>query len=140
MKKANTPEVVAATVAAPSQAKKAATSAAATVKANIVEMLIKRDQHLIYRAQANPEAKLSAKQAKQFRQKMRRQLDNFDLKIRVQKNAETRKAAITEFLAFYKANYILNDFSLSSLTDSRDAAKRESYGEMLKIVQASMGK
>ena len=71
---------------------------------------------------------------------MRRQLDNFDLKIRVQKNAETRKAAITDFLAFYKAHYILNDFSLASLTDSRDAAKRESYSEMLKIVQASLGK
>ena len=135
MKKANNTEVVAATVAAPSKA-----NAAATVKANIVEMLIKRDQHLIYRAQANPENKLSAKQAKQFRQKMRRQLDGFDLKIRVQKNAETRKQAITDFLAFYKAHYILNDFSLASLTDSRDAAKRESYGEMLKIVQASMGK
>jgi len=131
-KKANTAKAANQPTSAP--------TAAQTVKANIVEMLIKRDQHLIYRAQANPEAKLSAKQAKQFRQKMRRNLDNFDLKIRVQKNAETRKAAITEFLAFYKANYILNDFSLASLTDSRDAAKRESYSEMLKIVQASMGK
>lgn len=109
------------------------------VKANILEMLVKRDQHFIYKIQAQTE-KLPAKKAKQYRQKMRRNLENFYFKICLQKNAETKKAAIAEFIAFYKMHYILQDFSLASITDSRDESKRESYAQLLKTVQESLTK
>lgn len=109
------------------------------VKANIIEMLVKRDQHFIYKVQAQTE-KLPAKKAKQYRQKMRRILENFYFAICVQKSAEKKASAITEFLAHYKAHYILNDFSLASLTDSRDEGKKESYKLMLSEVQKSISK
>jgi hypothetical protein len=114
-------------------------SAEAKVKANIIEMLVSRQQHFIYKVQAQAE-KLPAKKAKQYRQKMRRILENFYFKICLQKNSETKKAAITEFLAFYKEHYILQDFSVASLTDSREESKRESYAQLLKIVQESLAK
>ncbi len=109
------------------------------VKANIIEMLVKRDQHFIYKVQAQAE-KLPAKKAKQYRQKMRRILENFYFRICLQKSTETKKAACAEFLAHYKAHYILQDFSLASITDSRDEGKRESYTQLLKIVQESLTK
>lgn len=109
------------------------------VKANIIEMLVKRDQHFIYKVQAQTE-KLPAKKAKQYRQKMRRILENFYFAICVQKSAEKKATAITEFLAHYKAHYLLNDFSLASLTDSRDEGKKESYKLMLSEVQKSLSK
>lgn len=110
-----------------------------TVKANIIEMLVSRQQHFIYRIQAEKE-KLTAKKAKQYRQKMRRQLDNFHLRICLTKNVETKKTALTEFLAFYKFHYLLNDFSLQSITDSRNEDKRNSYTELLNIAKESLGK
>lgn len=113
--------------------------AAERVKANIIEMLVARQQHFIYKAQAEAE-KLSPKKAKQYRQKMRRQLENFYFKICLKKDGESRKQAITEFLAHYKAHYLLNDFSIASITDSRDADKRESYAQLLKAAQESLSK
>lgn len=106
------------------------------VKSNIIEMLVKRDQHFIYKVQSQTE-KLAPKKAKQYRQKMRRILENFYFSICIKKdNAE----AIKNFIVHYKAHYILNDFSVQSLTDSRDEGKIESYKQLLKVVQQSLSK
>lgn len=112
---------------------------AAQVKANIIEMLVKREQHFIYKAQAQAE-KLPAKKAKQFRQKMRRILENFYFAICIQKDSAKKESAIKEFIAHYKMHYLLNDFSLASLTDSRDENKKESYKLLLSEVQKFMSK
>ena len=109
------------------------------VKANIIEMLVSRQQHFIYKVQAQIE-KLPAKKAKQYRQKMRRMLENFYFEICLKKDSENRKNKINEFLVFYKTHYILNDFSIKSLTDSRDEGKQESYKALLKAVQESLSK
>lgn len=109
------------------------------VKANIIEMLVSRQQHFIYKVQAQTE-KLTPKKAKQYRQKMRRMLENFYFEICLKKDSENRKNKINEFLVFYKTHYILNDFSIKSLTDSRDEGKQESYKALLKAVQESLSK
>lgn len=102
--------------------------------ANVIETLVKKEQRFLYKFQlATP--KLTPQKAKQYRQKLRRKLDNFDYKIRIIKDASERNKAITEFRAFYKAEFILNDYSLKSITDSRDTIKSQSYAEMLKLVQ-----
>jgi type IV secretory pathway VirB4 component len=107
--------------------------------ASVINTIIEKQQHYIYKVQSSAE-KLSAKAAKQYRQKMRRKVENFYFAICLQKNQETKAAAIKEFLTFYKSHYILNDFSLKSLTDCRDAAKQESYKMLLQTVQNSLTK
>lgn len=135
MQKVKNQKAVAAKVA---PAKKE-TPAKAKELANVIETIIKKEQRFLYRFQV-AEPKLAPNKAKQYRQKLRRKLDNFDAAIRLEKNAELRAKAVADFIAFYKAEFILNDFSLKSLTDSRDSYKAESFEAMLKVVQASVAK
>lgn len=106
---------------------------------NLVSMLVAREQKYLYKWQTEM-PKIPAKEAKKLRQKIRRKLENFYFQICLQKNAETKKASIQEFMAFYKANYILNDFSIQSLTETHDQSKKESYIELLKVVKESLKK
>lgn len=107
--------------------------------ANVIETLVKKEQRFLYRFQLEKD-KLTAAKAKQKRQKIRRLLSNFDRDIRMEKNTEKRAEAIKEFNTFYKENFILNDYSVKSLTDSRDSHQIESYTELLKRVQDAAGK
>lgn len=107
--------------------------------ANVIDTLVKKEQRFLYKFQVAGE-KLTPAKAKQYRQKLRRKLDNFDAAIRLEKNADLRAKSIADFIAFYKAEFILNDFSLKSLTDSRDSYKAESFEAMLKVVQSSLTK
>lgn len=138
-KQANTPAKAKNTELAIINKSEKAAKAKASETANIIETLIKKEQRFLYKFQTSAE-KLNAAKAKQYRQKLRRKLDNFDAAIRLEKNAELKAKAIADFIAFYKAEFILNDFSLKSLTDSRDSYKAESFMEMLKLVQASIAK
>ena len=106
---------------------------------NVIETTVKKEQRYLYKFQVKGE-KLTPGKAKQMRQKIRRQLDQFDAAIRMEKNAEKRKKAIEEFKAFYKDNFILNDLSLKSITDSTQDYKVESYTEMLKAVKGEISK
>jgi len=109
----------------------------AEAAANIIDTLIKKEQRFLYKFQTATPKLLPAK-AKQYRQKLRRQLDNFIAPILLQKNPEIKAKAIAEFNAFYKAEFILNDFSLKSITDSRDSYKAESLEQILKLAQTSL--
>ena len=137
MKKAKNTEVAVASVATPSTDLAITKKAKAT--ANVIDTLIKKEQRFLYKFQT-AEPKLAPAKAKQYRQKLRRKLDNFIAPILLQKNAETKAASIAEFNAFYKAEFILNDFTLKSLTDSRDSYKAESLEQILKLAQASLAK
>ena len=106
---------------------------------NTANILVAKVQRYLYKWQTS-EAKLTAKEQKQKRQKIRRLLENFYFKICLQQNKEQKQAAIIEFLAFYKANYILNDFTLASLTDSKEPSKVESYKQMLLAVSENLKK
>lgn len=130
--------------AAPSKAIKAAApksaiKAKAQNLANVISVVINKEQRFIYKFQLSAD-KLSAQKAKQYRQKLRRKLDSFDAAIRLEKNAEIKAKAVGDFIAFYKKEFILNDFSVASLYDGKDAYKLESYGDMLKLVQAAGSK
>lgn len=122
--------------AAASQGETAAKGKAKAQKlANVIETVVNKEQRFIFAFQLNAD-KLSPQKAKQHRQKLRRQLDAFDAKIRLEKNQEIKEQAIKEFKAFYKKEFILNDFTVKSLTDSRDEYKTKSLEDMLKIVRA----
>jgi hypothetical protein len=144
MKTKSKPEVVASTVVAPSKAKTNTTKdkakkAKAKDISNVIETVVKKDQKYLYRFQLEKD-KLTPGKAKQRRQKIRRDLSNFDRDIRLEKNAEKKAEAIKSFLAFYKAEFILNDFTVASLSESREQHQIASYTEMLKLVQAGLAK
>lgn len=105
---------------------------------NILELLITKQQKYLYKFQQDKENKLSPVQAKQVRQKIRRIIQNFYLHICLQTNMQIRKEKTAEFLQFYKSTYILNDFSVGSLSESKDPANLESIKLLLAAAQKSM--
>lgn len=137
-KKAGKAQGATATTAKPS-AVKTAGKKAAEQSANVIETIVKREQRFLYRFQVEGD-KLTPAKAKQRRQKIRRELSNFDRDIRLEKDPAKRAEAIKAFNKWYKETFILNDYSVKSLTDSRDQHQQDSYAELLKRVQDAAGK
>jgi len=83
----------------------------------------------------------SAKDQKKFRSKQRRKLQNHCDAILIAKK-QNKKEELTKlvsaFIKFYKSDYILNDFSLSSLYQGSKEIKVSEYNDLLKIVKSNM--
>lgn len=81
---------------------------------------------------------INAKQGKQFRSKLRTKLNNFTNNIFLfakQNRVDELKTEIKNFDSFYKENYLLNDYSLSSLTNiNEDKEKFANIKLMLDII------
>lgn len=92
---------------------------------------------LIYKFQLD--SNLTDKQKKSFRTKLRNKRINFEKDIILNysnnNNAELKKE-ISNFIAFYKENYILNDFSLYSLiSNNTDTEKMKRTEEVINIIK-----
>ncbi|MEX2017557.1 MAG: hypothetical protein WD876_03730 [Candidatus Pacearchaeota archaeon] len=91
-----------------------------------------KEKNFIYKFQL-ADKKLSAKDEKKMRNKLRRKMQNIVNEIIISKD---KKAGIKNFLLQYKKEYILNDFTLESISNSSDETKREDLEKVLSIVKA----
>lgn len=100
-----------------------------------------KEKNFIYKFQiANSESKkkLTAKEEKKMRSKLRRSLSNIIDKIVIEK--KDNKENVKEFISFYKLNYILNDFSIESITNSSDELLLEDLKRVFEIVKKQLEK
>ena len=92
---------------------------------------------LIYKFQLDNN--LTDKQKKSLRTKLRNKRINFekDIILNYSNNNNTElKKEISNFIAFYKENYILNDFSLYSLiSNNTDTEKMKRTDEALNVIK-----
>ena len=83
----------------------------------------------------------SSKESKKFRGKRRRILFNYAnniIALSLSKDKENDlKKEISDFCKMYKAQYTLNDFSLSSLYVGANESKKNDLKRMLEIIQKS---
>ena len=86
----------------------------------------------------------SSKESKKFRGKRRRILFNYAnniIALSLSKDKENDlKKEISDFCKMYKAQYTLNDFSLSSLYVGANESKKNDLKRMLEIIQKSFTK
>lgn len=108
----------------------------ATIKAvaDKVRPTTVKDKNFLYRFQL--EGKMEHKEEKRKRNKIRRNLKLIVNKIILDKKKD--KELIKEFNIFYKNNFILNDYSLKSLTNVSDQDVIEDYTKVLNIVKATI--
>ena len=95
-----------------------------------------KEKNYIYKFQI-ADTKLSDKDAKKYRNKLRRKMLNITNLIIVSKD---KRESIKDFIALYKKEYILNDFSLASFSNSSDETKREDFEKVLSLVKSSLAK
>ena len=92
---------------------------------------------LIYKFQLDNN--LTDKQKKSFRTKLRNKRINLEkdiLKYYSENNNAELKKEISNFIAFYKENYILNDFSLYSLiSNNTDTEKMKRTDETINVIK-----
>lgn len=87
------------------------------------------------------EADINTDKGKRFRNKLRNEMQRFCNNIFVYaktKNAESLQSEIEKFKVFYKKNYRINDFSLSSISNTKNEAKEANLKIMLEIIKESM--
>jgi len=95
-----------------------------------------KEKNFIYKFQI-ADKKLSDKDAKKYRNKLRRKMQNIVNSIIISKD---KKEGIKEFISLYKKEYILNDFSIESFSNSSDETKKEEFVKVLLIVKNSFEK
>lgn len=108
------------------------TQDAATVK--IVKEISReakpKDGGFIYKFQL-ADKKVNAKEAKKLRGKLRRKLQAICNDVILANAKKEDLTCLKPFMVFYKENYILNDLSLQSLTNSSDELKHEDINRVL---------
>lgn len=135
-------------VAAPAKVKKGEKKQdAATVKVviakgqkkNAIERNTKvKEKNFLYKYQLDAaNAKMPEKKHKQMRSKMRRDLQLLVNAIIINKGPKQAEAT-KDFIAFYKKHYILNDFTLQSITNSGDELKQQDLTKVLAICKATL--
>jgi chlorite dismutase len=84
---------------------------------------------------------INSEEGKKWRNKMRNTLrrhsDNILLYAK-HSRLEDLKKEIDAFNAFYKGNFRINDYSLSSISSSSDEGKTQNYSLMLDIIKSSI--
>jgi hypothetical protein len=81
---------------------------------------------------------LSDKESKRNRTKLRRDLKLLVNNITICKDKEKLKELTNNFINFYKTNYILNDFSIESLTKKTNLDEIADYLKVLQIAKDSL--
>lgn len=84
--------------------------------------------------------KLPMKEAKKLRGKLRRKLQAICNDIIIANSKKEDLSCLKPFMVFYKENYILNDFSLQSLTNSTDELKHEDISRVLVLAKKAIAK
>lgn len=95
-----------------------------------------KDKNFIYKFQIASK-RLSDKDAKKYRNKLRRKMQNIVNSIIVSKD---KKESIKDFIKIYKQEYILNDFTIESISNSSDETKQEDFTKVLSLVKSSFEK
>lgn len=93
-----------------------------------------KEKNFLYKYQLDKkENALPEKEQKKKRSKLRRKLQNLVNVIILANVKKPSTEGVKEFLDFYKANYILNDFTLQSITASNDELKTKDLQKVLEI-------
>jgi len=117
-------------------AAKKSTVKKSSAKKEIERKLKTKVKNFIYKFQLS-DKKLSAKDEKKLRSKLRRKMQNIVNSIIVEKD---KSEAIKEFEIQYKKEYVLNDYSFESLSSSNDETKREDFEKVLSLVKSKKAK
>lgn len=99
-----------------------------------------KEKNFLYKFQIDKTKKLTNKQEKQQRNKIRRNLKLLVNQIILDNMKKKDFTNVSNFVKFYKENYILNDFSLKSLTNVQDETKIEDYTKILNLCKESLTK
>lgn len=103
-----------------------------------VKEKVKKDNIYIY-PETMTEKEKSNEVGKKFRNKLRNQLRRYANNIFVfakTKNVESLEKEINLFDKFYKENYRINDYSFSSITNTKNEVKEKDIKLMLEIIIA----
>ena len=93
-----------------------------------------KEKNYIYKFQiSNPG--MPDRDAKKLRNKLRRKMENIVNAIIIEKKDNTNN--IKAFIKYYKDNYILNDLSLLSLTNSKDETLIEDFNRVIATTKAT---
>ena len=94
-----------------------------------------REKNYIYRFQLEEGNKLTAKQEKRLRGKIRRQLKNVIDPIITANVKKEDLSGLPAFIKFYKDNFFLNDMSLQSMTNCSDELKQSDLNRVLTLAK-----
>lgn len=89
------------------------------------------------------ESDINSEKGKKFRNKLRneiKRLCNNILLFAKMNRIDDFKKEVEKFNLFYKTNYQLNDYSLASITNTKDEAKENDLKLMLSIIKDNMSK
>lgn len=81
-----------------------------------------RTKNFIYKFETRES--LTDKESKKKRSKLRKDLQKIIDRIVLANHNKTNLTICEEFINFYKTNYVMNDYSLQSFTNSQDEDKR----------------
>lgn len=99
-----------------------------------------KEKNFLYKFQIDKSKKLTSKEEKKNRNKIRRNLKLLVNQIILDNMKKKDFTNIPNFVKFYKENYILNDFSLKSLTNVQDETKIEDYTKVLNLCKELLTK
>lgn len=98
---------------------------------------LNREHIYIYPETLKTESERNGKEGKKFRARLRHKLQNFAHNIFVYtktNNIESLKKEIVSFDEFYKSNYRVNDYSFSSLSNTKNEVKEKDVKLMIEII------
>lgn len=99
-----------------------------------------KERNFLYKFQIDKNKKLTSKEEKKQRNKIRRNLKLLVNQIILDNMKKKDFSNVQNFVNFYKETYILNDFSLKSLTNVQDETKIEDYTKVLNLCKEFVSK
>lgn len=109
----------------------------AAIVANVSEKIKEQKSTLYNYPETFTALQINGVEGKNFRSKLRTKLTNFANNIFVfykTKNSEKLILEVQNFNVFYKENFKVNDFSISSITHTKEE-KNQMYVHMLEIIK-----
>ena len=108
-------------------------------KLSKVEVKEKRKKETLYNyPEGFTEQKINSDEGKKFRNKLRNTIKRFCNNILLyakHNRIEDLQKEVKEFVSFYKTNYRLNDFSIASISQSKNEVKENDLQTMIAIVK-----
>lgn len=100
-----------------------------------------KEKNFLYKFQLDTKNKgLKEKELKKMRSKLRRDLQLIVNKIIIANVKKEDLKDLPDFLKFYKANYITNDFAIESITNSGDELKTTDLKKVLDLAKKYLAK
>lgn len=107
--------------------------------ANVSEKIVSNQRESIYKyAVEFTKEKINGLEGKQLRNKHKRNIQNFASRMFVACKHKNESEIINiknEFISYYKENYILNDYSLKSISNSQDKSKTDNIVNLLEVIK-----